>query len=221
VAPLSPGDQPMLPGRKQRTCGWPSSQVGQTMVRPARLGSVIRASSGTSTHSPRSARDSDRHARSNRRPTAPDHPRRSSSVPSCWRVAQTRRAAERQHICRRGRGRAPVAQRPRRRSAERQRRRTCESKRALLRLPALLSGNLLLRVLPGLVLSKKRAKKFAVCARFMAQLSPPRRLPARGHGTKLQPQLPVRPTETLLRYRSSLRSRRSPAARLSDGKMLS
>ena len=44
--------QPMLPGRKQRTCGWPSSQVGQTMVGPARLGSVITASSGTSTHSP-------------------------------------------------------------------------------------------------------------------------------------------------------------------------
>lgn len=41
--------QVMLPGMKQRIVGpwWP--QIGHTMVRPARFGSLIKASSGTST----------------------------------------------------------------------------------------------------------------------------------------------------------------------------
>ena len=43
----------MLPGMKQRIVqpAMPS-RIGQTMVRPTRFGSVMTASSGTSTHSP-------------------------------------------------------------------------------------------------------------------------------------------------------------------------
>jgi hypothetical protein len=38
----------MLPGMKQRIEIWLSNRIGQTIVRPARFGSVITASSGTS-----------------------------------------------------------------------------------------------------------------------------------------------------------------------------
>jgi hypothetical protein len=38
----------MLPGMKHRIKIWPPSRSGQTIVRPARFGSVIKASSGTS-----------------------------------------------------------------------------------------------------------------------------------------------------------------------------
>jgi hypothetical protein len=38
----------MLPGMKQRTEISPLNRIGQTIVRPARFGSVIKASSGTS-----------------------------------------------------------------------------------------------------------------------------------------------------------------------------
>jgi len=40
----------MLPGMKHRMTIWPSNRSGQTIVRPARFGSVIKASSGTSTY---------------------------------------------------------------------------------------------------------------------------------------------------------------------------
>lgn len=39
----------MLPGMKQRIDGPWYPQIGQTMVRPARFGTVISAASGTST----------------------------------------------------------------------------------------------------------------------------------------------------------------------------
>jgi len=38
----------MLPGMKHRIKIWPSNRSGQTIVLPARFGSVIKASSGTS-----------------------------------------------------------------------------------------------------------------------------------------------------------------------------
>jgi hypothetical protein len=38
----------MLPGMKHRIKIWPANRNGQTIVRPARFGSVIKASSGTS-----------------------------------------------------------------------------------------------------------------------------------------------------------------------------
>jgi hypothetical protein len=37
----------MLPGMKHRIKIWPSNRSGQTIVRPTRFGSVIKASSGT------------------------------------------------------------------------------------------------------------------------------------------------------------------------------
>ena len=48
---LRPG-QVILPGMKHRTEISPLNSIGQTIVRPARFGSVIKASSGTSIHSP-------------------------------------------------------------------------------------------------------------------------------------------------------------------------
>ena len=44
--------QVILPGMKHRTEISPLNSIGQTIVRPARFGSVIKASSGTSIHSP-------------------------------------------------------------------------------------------------------------------------------------------------------------------------
>src|SRR5262249_41379195 len=44
--------QIMLPGMKQRIATPKTVLTGHTMVRPARLGSVMTASSGTSTHCP-------------------------------------------------------------------------------------------------------------------------------------------------------------------------
>lgn len=44
----------MLPGMKQRIKIPPSPRIGQTIVRPTRLGEVITASSGTSSHLPSS-----------------------------------------------------------------------------------------------------------------------------------------------------------------------
>jgi hypothetical protein len=44
----------MLPGRKQRIEIPAESLTGQTMVRPARFGTVMTASSGTSIHWPSS-----------------------------------------------------------------------------------------------------------------------------------------------------------------------
>jgi hypothetical protein len=48
----SPADQVMLPGRKQRIDVPSDPLTGQTIVRPARFGSVMTASSGTVIHSP-------------------------------------------------------------------------------------------------------------------------------------------------------------------------
>ena len=52
---VSPGTRPcqvMLPGRKQRIEMPSGPLIGHTMVRPARFGSVMTASSGTIIHSP-------------------------------------------------------------------------------------------------------------------------------------------------------------------------